>query len=147
MLSFSQKIVGSRIDFTTFLQQSCNNLVTILQRSRSSFFFIVFEFVPTIWQQSYYYVAIILQHSCNNLMHSTCENKREWIVHMYCFWVNTNNLATILQEPCNSGIAHVKIRLNITYKLYLSVDKQSCNNPATKFWNNPAKILQLSMWK
>ena len=131
MLSFSQKIVGSRIDFTTFLQQSCNNLVTILQQSRSSFFCIVFEFVPTIWQQSYYYVAIILQHSCNNLMHSTCENKREWIVHMYCFWVNTNNLATILQEPCNSGIAHEKIRVNITYvwtvfEWGLTILEQSC---------------------
>ena len=37
MLSFMRKIVGSRIDFTTFLQQSCCNNLTILQQSRSSF--------------------------------------------------------------------------------------------------------------
>ena len=60
--------------------------------------------------------------------------------------MRTNNLATILlqnsevilQQSCNSGIAHVKIRVNITYELYLSEDKQSCNNPAT----NSETILQ-----
>ena len=30
------------------------------------------------------------------------------------------NFETFLQQSCNSGIAHVKIRVNITYVLYLS---------------------------
>ena len=84
--------------------------------------------------KSIYYIFIAFDWATETILqlrHSTCENKSKYYLFIVLF--DYNNLETILQQSCNSGIAHMKVRVIPIYCIewIITILKQSCNNPAT----------------